>query len=144
MRASVALFAVRHLLGLLLFAGGLLKLGAGWTFAEAIANYRLLPAAANQLLAVALPWIEIVGGLLLIFDLWVRPSALLAAILFGAFGVAAGSALARGLDIECGCFGTGGAARIGLGTLAVDLLGLAAAAALLWKGSPTELPAPRV
>ncbi len=140
--SRLAIFSLRHLLGLLLFTAGLLKLGAGWTFAETIANYRLLPAAANQALAVTLPWIEIAGGLLLIFDLWVRPSALLGALLFGAFGLATAAALARGLDIECGCFGTGAATRAGLSTLAIDLLGLAGAALLVRR--PTAAGAPDV
>lgn len=129
------LVSCRVLLGALLFYAGFSKLNAGHRFAETIANFALLPAQCNQILAVVLPWYEIAAGLMLVFGVWVRASALVAAVLFAAFTVAIASALARGLDIECGCFGTGSAGRAGARALALDLTGLLLAFVALKTGA---------
>src|SRR5258708_3665576 len=119
-------------LGALLLAASASKLLSPEAFAESIANYRLLPAQANQFLAVVLPWWEGMAGLLLLFRLWSRAASLVSVLLFGAFSFAVASALLRQLDIGCGCFGTSGGSTVGAQTLAVDLFGLTAAAALAW------------
>lgn len=51
-----------------------------------------------------LPWIELITGLFLLLGLLVRNSALLLFLMNVVFMLAVGSAMARGLDIECGCF----------------------------------------
>lgn len=112
----------RVLLGGVLIYAGFSKLNDGWRFAEAIANYRLLPAQANQILALVLPWLEVALGLLLILGLWLRAAAGLSMLLFLGFAVAVIAALARNLDISCGCFGTGGATQVGIKTLALDVV----------------------
>jgi uncharacterized membrane protein YphA (DoxX/SURF4 family) len=112
---------LRVALGGLLFFAGFLKLGHGSEFSETIANYMLLPAVPNQLLAVTLPWIEVSAGVLLVFGVWTRAAAMLSLLLFGAFSVAVISALTRGLDIDCGCFGTSSAAHVGTRALALDV-----------------------
>ena len=126
------LLVARLILGGVLFYAGFLKLRAGHPFAEAIANFRMLPAQANQILAVVLPWVEVSTGLLLVFGVWVRAAGLLSVLMFSSFLVAITAALARGLDIECGCFGTGAAARVGLHALALDVALLLFAAAVLY------------
>lgn len=135
---SAVLLLVRLALGGILFYAGFVKLRAAWPFAEAIANFRMLPAQANQILGVVLPWVELSVGLLLVFGLWVRAAGMLAAGLFAVFLVAIAMALLRGLDIECGCFGTGAAARVGLQALAFDLAWLTAAAVVLWTAPPED------
>jgi uncharacterized membrane protein YphA (DoxX/SURF4 family) len=133
-RAITAIVLLARLaLGGVLFYAGFVKLGSGYQFAETIANFRLLPAQANQVLAVVLPWCEIATGLLLIFGVWVRAAGLLATGFFVVFALAVASALARGLDIECGCFGTGSASRVGLYALLVDVAWLLCAALVLWR-----------
>lgn len=127
---SLALPA-RLLLGGILLYAGFTKLNDGWRFAEAIANYRILPAQANQFLALTLPWLEVVLGLLLVLGLWLRAAAGLASLLFLGFSVAVIAALVRQLDISCGCFGTGGAARMGIQTLVLDLFCLVCGAIIL-------------
>ena len=128
--------ALRLLLGAVLFYTGFSKIKNAWEFAEILANFDLLPPAANQILAVTLPWSEIATGLLLVFGVWTRAAALLAAAMFAAFTLAIISALVRGLDIDCGCFGTDAAAHVGLRALAIDLAGLVAAIAILLLHKP--------
>lgn len=130
---------VRHLprlpLGALLLWAGAAKLGEGWDFAATIEGYRLLSAPFNQLLAVTLPWWELAAGLGLILSLWTRPAAVLSLLLFVAFTIATASAWARGLDVDCACFGSANATSSGLRTLLVDIAGLASSCWVLWLES---------
>jgi uncharacterized membrane protein YphA (DoxX/SURF4 family) len=73
-------------------------------FADSVAAFRILPIVAVNIFAIVLPWVELLAGLFLLSGLLVRSSALLLIVLNVAFMVAVGSAIARGLDIECGCF----------------------------------------
>ncbi len=125
--------AARIALGLIFLLYGLDKILHPDDFARAVANYRLLPEALVNLVAVILPWVECVCGLLLLAGQWVRSAALVSAFLLGVFMVAVSITLARGLDISCGCFNTNEGRKIGLELLGEDLLLLGAAAVLVRK-----------
>ena len=134
-------------LGAMLLVAGGLKLRDPTTFATEIANYQLWPALAPYL-AASLPTAEVlVGVALLALPLsWRRPAALAALALFAMFLLAVGSAYFRGINIECGCFGTGGGPITAL-TLLRNLGLIAAAAAILFgepapTGHPTRQAAP--
>jgi uncharacterized membrane protein YphA (DoxX/SURF4 family) len=73
-------------------------------FAEIIYNYKILPTQMVNLTAVVLPWIELVCGILLIIGFYHRGSVFILNCLLIIFIVSIGSALYRGLDIQCGCF----------------------------------------
>jgi uncharacterized membrane protein YphA (DoxX/SURF4 family) len=102
-------FLLRLLLGGLLIVAGALKLRAPGAFATEIANYQLLPAVAPYLAAI-LPVVELVVGaaLLVAPRAWRRAAALAALALFAQFTVAVAAAYFRHINIDCGCFGTGG------------------------------------
>ncbi|HEU4410412.1 MAG TPA: MauE/DoxX family redox-associated membrane protein [Polyangiaceae bacterium] len=102
----LAYLAARLGLGALFLVAGALKLRDPYAFALEIANYQLFPALAPWL-AAALPATEIVVGVALVAGPrpWARAGALAAALLLGAFTVAATSAVVRGVNISCGCFG---------------------------------------
>ena len=108
MTAALALVA-RLAVGALLVIAGALKLRAPVAFATEIANYQLFPAVAPYLGAV-LPVVELVVGLALVVAprVWRRAAALAALALFATFTVAVASAYFRRINIDCGCFGTGG------------------------------------
>ena len=85
---------------------------AAWTkmmdpglFASAVNGYRILPAPAVAFVAIALPPLELLAGLGLVFTRWQRESALLILCMLGVFLVGLVQAQVRGLDIGCGCFG---------------------------------------
>jgi uncharacterized membrane protein YphA (DoxX/SURF4 family) len=99
----------RLILGGVLFAAGALKIGSLQKSAMAVRAYELLPVSLANFLGYTLPWIEIGVGLLLIAGVAVRISGLIGAVTMLAFIVAIGQAWARGLSIDCGCFGGGGA-----------------------------------
>ena len=104
----VTLFSRLILGGVLLVAGGL-KIGNLQKSAMAVRAYELLPVSLANFLGYTLPWIEIGVGLLLISGALVRISGLIGAVTMLAFIIAIGQAWARGLSIDCGCFGGGGA-----------------------------------
>jgi uncharacterized membrane protein YphA (DoxX/SURF4 family) len=94
--------------GVLLVAGGL-KVTKPTDSANAVAAYKLLPTNIAHLLGYALPWLEVAIALLLIIGIVVRPAAIAGGLIMVIFIGAIASAWARGLVIDCGCFGGGGA-----------------------------------
>ena len=101
-------------IGLIFAVAGMAKLGDLGAFAEQIHNFRIAPAATENLLALSLPGIEVVAALALVLNIRARSGAVVVTGLMAVFTVAVLAALARGLDIECGCFGTADASRVGL------------------------------
>jgi uncharacterized membrane protein YphA (DoxX/SURF4 family) len=93
--------------GVLLAAGGL-KIENLQKSAMSVRAYELLPVGLANFLGFVLPWIEIGMGLLLIVGVAVSIVGLLGALTMFAFVVAIAQAWARGLSIDCGCFGGGG------------------------------------
>jgi uncharacterized membrane protein YphA (DoxX/SURF4 family) len=125
--------AARVVVGLVFLLYGLDKIAHPDDFARAIANYRLLPEALVNLVAVTLPWVECVCGLLLLTGQWVRSAALVSAFLLGVFVLAVSITLARGLDIACGCLNADSGRKVGFKLLVEDLFLLGAAAVLVAK-----------
>jgi uncharacterized membrane protein YphA (DoxX/SURF4 family) len=73
-------------------------------FAGIIHNYKILPPQMVNLVAVALPWVELVCGILLVTGLLYRGGVLIINCLLIAFMTILAYNLYRGLDIQCGCF----------------------------------------
>jgi uncharacterized membrane protein YphA (DoxX/SURF4 family) len=85
-----------------------LKIGNLQKSAMSVRAYELLPTDLANFFGYVLPWIEIGMGLLLIVGAVVSIMGLLGALIMLAFVVAIAQAWARGLSIDCGCFGGGG------------------------------------
>lgn len=122
----LVMLLARLALGSVLLYAGVLKAPDHAAFAKVIANFGLLPQAGCQFLALILPWLEIALGLLLLCGLWLRSAALAAVLMFLGYSGAVLYALARDLNIECGCFGTNDGVRVGLHTLAIEAAGITA------------------
>ncbi len=90
-----------------LWAGGA-KAWDRQAFVVAVDSYRLLARPLVTPVATALPWIEIAVGGFLALGLFVQFAGAASAVLVATFLVALGQAMARGLPIDCGCFGGGG------------------------------------
>jgi putative oxidoreductase len=80
-------------------------------FAIDIATYQILPLALVNPMAIVLPWVELVAGVLLIVGFRTRAAALLVAGMMSMFTVAIVIAVNKGLDMSCGCFASQGAAE---------------------------------
>jgi uncharacterized membrane protein YphA (DoxX/SURF4 family) len=100
--------AARLLLGGVFLVAGALKLPDPAAAERAVRAYRLLPESLVAPVAFGLPVVEIAVGLALLIGVFVRTAALLSALLLVVYLVGVGSAWARGLAIDCGCFGGGG------------------------------------
>jgi putative oxidoreductase len=104
-------------------------------FARILYHYQIigpnavLPPLLPNLFAVALPWVELLAGLALIFGLWRREASLVTGLMLLVFIAAVSSTLWRGIDIEnCGCFSLDAHGRsAGLKLILQDLALLAAA-----------------
>lgn len=93
--------------GVWVVAGGI-KLQDPSSSVRAVRAYELLPEAIVPAVGYLLPALEVVVGLALILGLFTRWAAVTSAVLFLVFIIGISSAWARGLRIDCGCFGGGG------------------------------------
>ncbi|WP_263972309.1 MauE/DoxX family redox-associated membrane protein [Spongiactinospora rosea] len=91
-----------------LIVAGWLKIGNPALSVRAVEAYELLPGAVATVVGYGLPILEIVVGVLLVVGLLTRIAGAISALLMLAFVIGIASAWARGLRIDCGCFGGGG------------------------------------
>jgi uncharacterized membrane protein YphA (DoxX/SURF4 family) len=105
--------AARLLVAGVLVAAGALKVIDPQSSVAAVRGYDLLPEALVRPVGWGLPFAELTLGLLLAAGLFIRPVAIAAGVLFTMFVLAVTSAAARGLSIDCGCFGGGGPVAAG-------------------------------
>lgn len=105
--SRIVYHSCRLLLGGLFCYAGVGKAMDVTAFAGQVANYQLLPYAWNFLLAATLPYVEMLAGVLLLLNTRVRPAILVLGGLTALFMVVLLTVMARGLDIDCGCFRAG-------------------------------------
>ena len=116
------------ILGLLFLIASLAKIVDVASLASQVHNFHLLPFWSEHLVAMTLPWIELVAGLGLVLGIRARAGAWVAGVLLLAFTFGIVLAMARGLNFQCGCFGTADGTRVGWVKLAENLGMLALAA----------------
>jgi uncharacterized membrane protein YphA (DoxX/SURF4 family) len=75
-------------------------------FSEALYNYQILPDELINLTAIILPCLELVLGIFLIINFWMPGTVLMCNLLLTTFIGALLFNMARGLNINCGCFST--------------------------------------
>lgn len=108
-------------LGLLFATAALAKIGDPASLAKEVHNFHLVPFWSEHLVAILLPWVELVAALALVLGVRARAGAWVAGALLTGFTVGIALAMARGLNFECGCFGTAGGTRIGWAKLGENL-----------------------
>lgn len=95
---------IRWLFGVLFLWAAISKIGNPREFLGSVYAYELpFPRPILQGVAVVLPWVELLCGLLLIAGFWSETAVLGVVALLGIFVLATGQAWARGLKIDCGC-----------------------------------------
>lgn len=82
------------------------KIASPQLFAESINNYRLLPPIWASIMALVTPPIEVVTAMGLLWPKFRQGSALIMVGMLMVFSAAMFSAIQRGVNIECGCFGS--------------------------------------
>ncbi len=131
LRNRPLLLVLRVVLGGLFVYAGVVKIADPLGFAEDIRNYRLVGQALSFIVALVLPWLEVLAGAFLIAGVWPRGAALVATGLLVFFIVLTVVTMARGLDVDCGCFGSL-SRRSGWGVVLEDLGMLAMGLVLLF------------
>ena len=101
----VSRFVLRLLIAALFLFAAITKLFDPSAFAQQIANYQLTPWPAAAVLSVFLPALELCVGICLLLGRWESGALVWLAVLLTIFSGALLSAIARGLSIDCGCFG---------------------------------------
>jgi hypothetical protein len=135
---KLLLHAARFLLGLVFLTAAVPKIAQPETFAASVEAYEILPIAVVNVVAILLPWTELLCAIFLIGGARVRPSAALLGSMLLVFIVAISIAVLRGLNINCGCYG-GTGTPVGWGKVLEDVA-LLIPAWLLVRRDPGPVP----
>lgn len=135
-RAGLVRLAARLTLAAVLAYAALVKVGDLTEAGRTVALYRIVPDDQAQLIGGVLPFVELAIALLLAAGLATRVAAVGSAVLLVVYVAAIASVWARGMSIDCGCFGGGGTLSDGAERgyaidIARDLVLLGAAALLI-------------
>jgi len=123
---------IRVIIAVVFLWAGFSKAGDPADFVLAIDRYRAVPHAIAVITALFLPWLEITCAIALFFKVLRAGAAALLTACSAVFVIMIAVALARGLNISCGCFG-GDGDTAGHFTLAISLVrALVLTAACAW------------
>jgi len=131
----VVLLSCRLLVGGAFLIAPFMKLSNPKAFMLAIKSFELVPEALIPFMAYAVPWAELIAGILLVYGLWCRAAAVIAGALFVAFTGALAYVVLAGLPIDCGCFGgLFGNEDVSWTSLVRNAVFLLATGMILWRG----------
>ena len=99
--------AARWILGVTFIYASFHKIISPSDFAKIIYGYDLFPAALINLMAITLPFVELITGLALILGIYPRSAALIINVMLLGFTLALSINLMRGHGFDCGCFAAG-------------------------------------
>ena len=100
---NTVIILARIILGCILIYASFDKIAEPLQFARDIRNYSLPTMGLENLMAMILPWLELLTGLALIFGFMVDGAAWITSLMMVMFIIAISQAVIRGIDIECGC-----------------------------------------
>jgi putative oxidoreductase len=103
----------RGILGLVFIIASIEKIAIPEVFAVNVQAYRVAPISLVNLIALIIPWIELLSGVFLISGTFIRSSATVLSGLLCFFIIMLVTAIFRGLTIDCGCFGALLDSRVG-------------------------------
>jgi putative oxidoreductase len=102
----VLIFLFRLLAGGALIYAAVLKISDPLGFAQDVLNYQVVGSTLAFPVAVLLPWVELFAGLGLVSGVLEKGGAFVASVLYAGFIGLVLSVIVRGLDVDCGCFGS--------------------------------------
>lgn len=97
-------FVFRLYLGGLFVYASMYKIQYPAEFADVIASYQIMPYWAVNFMAVLMPWVELVSGVLLVAGVRAKSAVVVIGGLLALFIVALGYVLVADIPIGCGCF----------------------------------------
>jgi uncharacterized membrane protein YphA (DoxX/SURF4 family) len=104
-RKGALLLVFRLIVGIVFVYSGIVKVLDPLDFAQQVRNYRMVGQDLAFLVAVYLPWLEILAGVFLAAGVLKKASAALISLMLGGFIVLVAVTVVRGIDVDCGCFG---------------------------------------
>jgi uncharacterized membrane protein YphA (DoxX/SURF4 family) len=138
------LLLLRVLLGLIFIIAATEKIAVPENFSFLIANYKLLPSEFINIPAIIIPWIELISALLLLLGILVKENSAIITFLLIVFTIAIIISLFRGLNIDCGCFGTTYGEQIGILKISENIILIIFGFILAKWGSPFLALAPDI
>jgi len=123
---------VRLILGVIFIYASYDKILHPKAFAEVVYNYQILPDGLINVTAIVLPWLEMLMGIFLIMGFWMPGTVIWCNTLLVVYIGALCFNLARGLDVNCGCFSTAKGSTISIETILWDVAFLALSVYLLF------------
>ena len=117
--------SARLILGMIFVYASYDKILHPKAFAEVIYNYQILPDGFINVTAIFLPWLEMLMGIFLITGFWMPGTVIWCNTLLVVYIGALCFNLARGLDVDCGCFSTTKGRSISIETILWDAAFLA-------------------
>ncbi len=117
----VLLLACRLFLAYIFLSAAVTKMIDPKAFVRELLGYQLFPDFTVNVIALGLPALELLTGIAIIAGPFIREAALWLCLLIIGFGGGMISAMARGLNIECGCGLPGGPSLVSWLTLLRDV-----------------------
>ena len=108
---TLLLATIRLILGMTFIYSSYHKIEDPAEFARVIFAYGVFPEFTINILAIVLPFVELVCGFCLIFNLLPGSSVLLINVLLACFSLLIFFNLVRGHQFDCGCFSFGAASH---------------------------------
>jgi putative oxidoreductase len=136
---TLAFFKV--FLGVIFLLSSVTKVFETAKFMDSIAGYKIVPQMFLYPMALIIPWVQLVCGLLLMLDVYPKSNAFVLSGLLTVYTIAITSAFIRGIDMDCGCFDLmiGLPDRVGIFAIVRDLvlLGMSGSVFLFDKNTPS-------
>ena len=139
-KRGALLLVFRLLVGVVFAYSGIVKALDPLDFAQQVRNYRTVGQDLAFLVAVYLPWLEILAGAFLAAGVLKKASAALISLMLGGFIALVVVTIMRGIDVDCGCFGAF-SRRADWRLLFEDAVLLAMSLAVLWAGKTGRIRA---
>lgn len=130
---EVLLWLLRIIFGGMLIYASIEKIISPLDFAQLVENYQIVGPRTSRWIAVGLPYLELIVGILLITGFWLDSAVVLNFLMMSVFLIAVTQAYLRGLDIRCGCFSSEGS-EINPGKIAFNMFLFIGSAILLKSG----------
>ncbi len=94
----------RIVLGVMFIYASWDKIAYPAEFAKQVGYYQVLPFGLENIMAIVLPWMELITGLCILGGLLVDGAVVISMVMMLVFILAVSQAMLRGIDITCGCF----------------------------------------
>ena len=101
---GIILFVIKLTLGTTFIYASYHKISDPASFAKILYGYAILPGVSINILAITVPFVELIAGFCLILGVFPRSALLIINGLLLVFVLMIGFNLLRGHEFDCGCF----------------------------------------